>query len=340
MNQPLYQIDRLCHRYNGQPVLQIDHLSIPAGGILGVVGPNGSGKSTLLKLLGFMQAPSEGTIRFNGQPAQPFSPAVRFQVTLLTQEPYLMKRSVLKNIAYGLELRGDVADLKARVYEALAWVGLPGDDFARRRWYELSGGEAQRVALAARLVLKPNVLLLDEPTASIDAASVQVVKDGALRAHRAYGATLVIASHDWQWLYETCDDVVHLFKGRLFRSGKNNIVFGPWTPRHDGLYEKKLVDGQAFVVPAPPNPAAVAVIDSQALTILPPAAGSHPSPTALSAVVSSLTLETSTGHILATFRVDTLTLVARLQPQQVHDARLFPGSRAPLRYGLEAVRWC
>ena len=177
----LYQIQNLQHRYNGHPALDIENFSIQPGTITGIIGPNGSGKSTLLKMLAFIDKPGKGKVLFKGEPAEPFADHVRFQATLLTQEPYLMKRSVFKNISYGLELRRDTRNLSDRVYDALALVGLSGNDFLHRKWYELSGGEAQRVALAARLILKPEVLLLDEPTASIDAASAQIIKDTALR---------------------------------------------------------------------------------------------------------------------------------------------------------------
>ena len=127
-----------------------------------------------------------------------------------------MKRSVFNNVAYGLKLRGNGRKIATKVDEALTLVGLPGQVFARRPWYALSGGEAQRVALAARLALKPSVLLLDEPTASVDAASAQLIKEASLRARSQWDATLIVASHDWQWLYEICDEIWHLFKGKIF----------------------------------------------------------------------------------------------------------------------------
>ncbi len=69
------------------------------------------------------------------------------------------------------------------------------------------------MALAARLALKPKVLLLDEPTASVDAASAQLIKEASLRARKELGTTLIVASHDWQWLYEICDEILHLLTG-------------------------------------------------------------------------------------------------------------------------------
>ena len=107
MSDPIYQITNLIHRYNRQPVVEIDRLAIEPATITGLVGPNGSGKSTLLKMMAFIMRPTDGSISFNGKPALPFDEAVRSQVTLLTQEPYLMKRTVFNNITYGLKVRGD-----------------------------------------------------------------------------------------------------------------------------------------------------------------------------------------------------------------------------------------
>ena len=89
-------------------------------------------------------------------------------------------------------------------------VGLPPDKFSRRKWFELSGGEAQRVALAARLVLRPEVLLLDEPTSSVDVASAQRMHEAVLEAKNSWKTTLVIASHDQTWLHGVCDTYVDL----------------------------------------------------------------------------------------------------------------------------------
>ncbi|HSM73591.1 MAG TPA: energy-coupling factor ABC transporter ATP-binding protein, partial [Desulfobacterales bacterium] len=220
MQPPLYTVHSLLHAYGGgPPVLAIEQLSVAAGAILGLVGPNGSGKSTLLKLLAFVEKPTAGEIRFKGRPAAPFSDAVRFQVTLLTQEPYLMRRTVHANVAYGLKLRGRRRDCRREVAAALSLVGLAPERFADRKWFQLSGGEAQRVSLAARLALRPEALLLDEPTASVDAASAELIKTAVLRARDRWGTTLVIASHDRQWLYEICDHSLHLFRGRILDNG-------------------------------------------------------------------------------------------------------------------------
>ena len=339
MAAPVYQISDLMHRYQDQPVLEIDDFAIRPSAIIGLIGPNGSGKSTLLKLLAFIEKPSRGTVRFMGEPAEPFADIVRFRVTLLTQEPYLMRRTVYQNIAYGLQLRGQAGGMRDRIYRALDWVGLRGADFADRRWYELSGGEAQRVALAARLVLEPQVLLMDEPTASVDAASAQLIKDAALRARRLWKTTLVIASHDWPWLYEICDEVRHLFRGRFFETGQENIVFGPWQPGKNGRWGKPLAGGQWMTVPEPPDPKAAAVIPAHAISIHGSIPGKIDAAAVLSGVVSRLIHEKRSGEIVVTVLVDNIPVTVKMDREKLRRSDLYPGREVYVVYTPQHITW-
>lgn len=213
MSAPLYSLRGIRQAYNGRPVLSLDELDIPERSILGLAGHNGSGKSTLLRILAFLEDPREGSVFYNGRIAGAGDAALRREVTLLTQEPYLLKRSVLGNVAYGMWVRGE--QRQERAQEALDMVGLAPEKFARRSWRELSGGEAQRVALAARLALRPRVLLLDEPTNNLDQESAARIKDAALAARDAWGATLVVVSHDLAWLKTVADRMVVLVDGRM-----------------------------------------------------------------------------------------------------------------------------
>ena len=203
--------------YSGRTVLDIDHLEVEPGEIIGLTGPNGAGKSVLLRLLAFLEAPAQGLVLFHGKPA-PITPnRVHRQVTLLVQEPYLLKRSVFANVAYGLKVRRE-SNIQERVHEAMVKVGLPPETFAGRHWFELSGGETQRVALAARLVLKPKILLMDEPTASLDRASATLISQAALDARNEDGTTLVIASHDIPWLNTVSTRTFHVERGRMLHT--------------------------------------------------------------------------------------------------------------------------
>ena len=340
MTQPIYQIDGLTQRYDQRTVLSVDRLDIRPATIVGLAGPNGSGKSTLLKLLAFILRPSEGRILFEGQPAQPFDDAVRFKVTLLTQEPYLMKRTVLNNVAYGLKVRGDLKNRTERIHAALEQVGLDPERFAMRQWHALSGGEAQRVALAARLVLKPRVLLLDEPTASVDAASSELIRSASLNARREWGTTLVIASHDREWLNDVCDEVLYLFKGRPSGTGRRNMIFGPWQNGGDGRYFKPLGDDQRLIVPPPPMPDATAFMDPAAFRIVADTPDADVDRrAAITGTVVRLSLEQQSGTLFADVRVGAQTLVVQVEEAHLAAMTLHRGWPVTLAYRLDSVRW-
>ncbi|MHC1788133.1 energy-coupling factor ABC transporter ATP-binding protein [Solidesulfovibrio sp.] len=210
----LYQLIDVGHRYGGREVLCVPDLSVAAGAILGLAGPNGGGKSTLLRLLAFLESPAVGEIRYQGQPTLGREYDLRSEVTYFAQEPYLLKRSVRANVGYGLTIRGE-ADVRGRVDAALELVGLDPGRFAGRLWHELSGGEVKRVALAARLALRPRVLLLDEPTANLDRDSAELVRRAVVAARETHGVTLVISGHDQTWLRAICDDMLWLRDGTI-----------------------------------------------------------------------------------------------------------------------------
>jgi len=244
---------------------------------------------------------------------------------------------VFNNVSYGLKLRGNRRDLVSRVHEALSLVGLSGRDFAHRSWYALSGGEAQRVALAGRLVLKPKVLLLDEPTASVDAASAQLIKEASLRARREWGTTLIVASHDWQWLYEICDEILHLFKGRIFGTGRETIIFGPWQKLGTETWGKILSDNQHLYVSAPPDQEAAAVVD--VLSVSEKGSAHVADEMVLRGTVSRISLERKTGRIFATILAGELPFTVRLTPQQNKERSIFPGKTIYVHYHLDQIKW-
>ena len=133
MDTPIFEIRSLNHSYAGKTVLAIEHLDVQPASIVGLIGPNGSGKSSLLRLLGLIERPTQGEILFNGRRVEPFSDEARFLITLLPQEPFLLKRSVLNNVSYGLKLRGNGKEVLTRANEALALVGLPAKIFPKDR---------------------------------------------------------------------------------------------------------------------------------------------------------------------------------------------------------------
>ncbi len=210
----LYELRNIVLSYSGQTVLDIPHLDIDEDSVLGIVGHNGSGKSTLLRLLAFLEDPDQGEIRFHDRKASSREDHLRRRVTLLTQTPYLLKRTVFGNVAYGLRTRGS-HDHESAVCAALNMVGLPPKHFARRRWHQLSGGERQRVALASRLVLQPEVLLLDEPTSNLDIESTELARKAMLQARERWSTNLIVVSHDLEWLNQVSDRTLSMHRGRI-----------------------------------------------------------------------------------------------------------------------------
>lgn len=336
----MYEIKNLEHRYQTDPVLQIGALHIAEHTITGLLGDNGSGKTTLLKLLAFIEKPTRGQIRFLGRPGAPYSDHVRFRVCLLPQDPYLMRRTVYDNVAYGLKIRKDTSSPRRKVEDALSWVGLSSKTFATRYFSELSGGEAQRVALAARLVLKPKALLLDEPTANVDAQSAELIREAALHAREQWGATLIVASHDRQWLYEISDTVLHVNRGRVFRAGTGNLVEGPWVPFQDGLWAKHIDDRQRILAPAPPNRNAVALLPQQMFHQAGRKADvSDAEANTLTGTVTGLILNRRTGEIMAAIKVGGVNLTATFTKRQAAALNLFPGSGICFTYKISDMKW-
>ncbi|MFW5936429.1 MAG: ABC transporter ATP-binding protein [Desulfosalsimonas sp.] len=211
---PLYELENIRQVYADRVVLEIDRMVVYPGEIIGISGPNGSGKSTLLRILALVESPVQGRVFFSGRPTNPNDLQSRRQITLLSQSPYLLKRSVLGNVSYGLKIRG-ITGKKEKARAALSMVGLDPQEFAGRMWYELSGGEAQRVALAARLALGPRALLLDEPTAYLDADSAERIRSAALYAGKKLNTALILVSHDNVWLGSVCQRILQMRRGRL-----------------------------------------------------------------------------------------------------------------------------
>jgi len=209
----IFRLQRLTRAYNGRTVLDVEALTIARGEVLALVGPSGSGKSTLLRLLNFLEAPSSGEISFGGEPVTPDPPlAQRRRVTAVFQRPALLQRSVAANIAYGVGLRGRKMP-KAEVARWLDRLGLA--HLARQAAPRLSAGESQRVALARALAVRPDVLLLDEPTANLDPYNVGLIERLVAEERAATGMTVVWVTHDTFQARRVADRVAFLLGGRL-----------------------------------------------------------------------------------------------------------------------------
>jgi len=334
-----YHLKNICHYYGNTKVLDIDELKIKKGSITALIGPNGSGKSTLLKLLAFAQKPTQGQILYKGRKEYPFSQSIRSKITLLTQKPYLLKRTIFENIAYGLKIRKDTDHLEKRVEEALLNVGLNYEKFENRKWHELSGGEAQRVAMAARLILKPEVLLLDEPVASVDTKSAKLIRRASLNAKKEWGTTLVIASHDLQWLYSISDRQISMFKGQLFSTGIENIITQPFEKQNSKTHIKRLDDGQIIKLPPPAPKTCNAIIRKKRVFIGLEQQEESERLNQLSGQIASMLFEKKTGLIMATVTVHDTSFVVRLSPDEITNLKLHPGKKVVLKFDQHDIEW-
>ncbi len=192
------------------------HLELHPGGIYTLSGPNGAGKSTLLHILALLTPPTRGKIVFTGAPVIWNGRSLarqRASVTLVHQSPFLFDGSVYQNVAFGLKVRGIRGrEQHRRVEKALAAVGLTG--FEHRLARELSGGEAQRVAVARALAIEPQVLLLDEPTANIDRPHIAAFEQ-LIASLPQQGTLVVIATHDPGQATRLGSQQLQMLDGRL-----------------------------------------------------------------------------------------------------------------------------
>lgn len=211
--------------YKQKLVLSIDDLLIPSGSLFGVIGPNGSGKSTLLQIIAGLN-PAQGQVRYDGSA---LNKALQKQVTLVFQRPYLMVGSVLENIIYPLRLRK--VERKQAVQTAQAIMEPLGlAPLANQKARTLSGGEAQKMALARALVFQPAVLLLDEPTANVDPVSMREMEAAIVAANKK-GTTVVLITHNVAQAARLCSDVAFLYQGKLHETGKTkDVIYHPQKP--------------------------------------------------------------------------------------------------------------
>jgi tungstate transport system ATP-binding protein len=232
MSESIYHLQDVAKMYDGRRVLQVGELDVRRGEIFALVGPSGAGKSTLLRLLNFLEPPTSGAIRFLDAKYDADSPAplaVRRRVTTVFQRPILLNRSVQDNVTYGLRLRNRRGTSKL-VKSTLEEVGL--ESLASQRARTLSGGEAQRVALARAMVLRPDVLLLDEPTANLDPYNVGLIEKIAQRLNQEQGTTLVLVTHNVFQARRLAHRVALMLEGQIVEvAGVDAFFESPADPR-------------------------------------------------------------------------------------------------------------
>jgi len=224
--QPVIHVEQLGFSYpGGLTALEQVSFTVAAGETVGLVGPNGAGKTTLFLCLAGVLGIRPGMARLAG--LDPASPAERRQlpahvgIVFQNSDDQLFNATVFDDVAFGpLNLNLEADEVRRRVAEALEQVGLSG--FEQRVPYHLSGGEKRRAALAGVLAMRPDILLLDEPSIFLDARGRREL----IKILHALPATRIIASHDLEMILETCGRVLLLDRGRLVADSPAREVLG------------------------------------------------------------------------------------------------------------------
>lgn len=225
MAEALLELQDIVVQYGGATILQVPYLSVHHGEVLAVIGPNGAGKSTLLRVMGLLEQPTRGRVRFYGHEApQGDALPLRRRMASVFQEPLLLNASVYENAAIGLKLRGlDRRSIEQRVRPWLERLGIA--PLLKRPARSVSGGEAQRTSLARAFALDPELLLLDEPFSALDPPTREGLLLDLERILRETGITTVFVTHDRDEAFMLGDRVAVLIGGGLLQVGPPTEVF-------------------------------------------------------------------------------------------------------------------
>ena len=215
MNEPLLLFRGIEKAFADTNILRNVDISLYPGKCILLSGNNGSGKTTLLKIIAGLEAPSRAEIEFSGK-SQSWKSAIRSirrEIIYLHQQPYLLSGTVESNVSYGLRFTNlNRKQLRESVKKALEWAGLA--DVAKHQAKTLSGGVQQRVAFTRAWILKPKVLLLDEPMTNMDIESREQACD-LLKRMKSEGMSIVLTSHDTNIFDGLIDSHFSLSDGKL-----------------------------------------------------------------------------------------------------------------------------
>ncbi|MBN2151227.1 MAG: ATP-binding cassette domain-containing protein [Candidatus Lokiarchaeota archaeon] len=240
------RVEGLYFHYEKKPALKEVGFSAKKGRITAVIGPNGAGKTTLFKVIDLLARASSGRVFAGGKDVLALPPAEarawRQSISFVMQEPYLFNMSVRQNLAVPLKMRKiPRSKIDRIVQDAIIKFGL--GEIAEKKPFRVSSGERKRAGLARALVTEPALLILDEPTASIDPEASYLIEQ-YLKDLRAEGRTIIMMStHDLFQARRLADDVALLFKGELIEAGTKDDIFD--RPRNE--ITRKFVNGEILV---------------------------------------------------------------------------------------------
>ena len=217
-------VESVSKRRGNTAVLEQVSLSVRPGEFVTLLGPSGCGKTTLLRLIAGLDEVDSGTIRISGTDVTAVKAHLRAVHTVFQSYALFPHLSVFENVAFGLRLRDrPEAEIRERVGRALAAVHLEG--FDRRATSEISGGQGQRVALARALVLEPDILLLDEPLAALDAQLRSAMRSELVQLQRSLGITFVLVTHDLEEAIECSSRIAVMREGRIAQMAPPEEIF-------------------------------------------------------------------------------------------------------------------
>ena len=223
----MIQVKGLSRQVGNKAILESIDLEIHRGEIFTFIGPSGSGKTSVLRLIDLLDTPTAGTVIFDGTDTTASNVdrlSIRRRMAMVFQKPAVLNTTVAGNVAFGLKFRSvDKSETESRVHEALEIVGLL--HLADRKAVTLSGGEMQRVAIARALVTRPEVLLLDEPTANLDPVNTDLVEKLILAIHRRFKTTIILSTHDMVQGQRLADRIGVIINGRIAQIGSIQDIF-------------------------------------------------------------------------------------------------------------------
>lgn len=271
----LYSVSNLIKVYENRTVLKIDALGIEQNSIYGLLGPNGAGKTTLINILGFLESPTTGEIYYRSKKvvySESSLQDLRKTVVVVDQTPILFSTTVYKNLEFGLWVRQKPKkERSVIIQEALDLVGMK--PFMHAPAHRLSGGETQRVALARALALSPQVLLCDEPTASVDvenqAAIIKILND----INREKKITILFTTHDRSLAAALAHQIFFLNNGILTNGSHENLFRADVRKSEDKKTQISINDSLQLILaddPQLPEGRIRIVIDPEKLSLSKP----------------------------------------------------------------------